>query len=266
MSLIEHVKDKIEDKEFSKDVVDSNFSRKDFSRIFAVGKTFTNVDFSQSNISNCYFRNCRFIKCDFTGTSFKDCYLKGTSFPESILKYTTFNSSHLDCSILDKSLPPEENLARDFVRTLRVNFSQVGNYEAVNKAASIEVQLTGTHLYKAAYSREAYYRGKDKYSGFGRLKAILSHSKWKFLDFLWGNGESLLKIIYSSFAFVIFMTVIISLSTPIELRELIYPVFCQFWGVTNAAVPAHYALVLTVFRLLFFSLFISVLVKRLAKR
>jgi len=267
MSLKDYVKDKIENKEFSDDVADNNYSRKEFSRVFAVGKIFTNVDFSQSSMNACYFRNCRFIRCNFTGASFKDCYLKGASFPESILKYTTFSSSHIDSSILDKSLPAEENLARDFVRALRVNFSQIGNYEAVNKAASIEVQLTGTHLYKAAYSREAYYRGKEKYSGVGRLKAIFSHAKWKFLDLLWGNGESLWKIVISSLMFVIFMSFIISLFNPVGFRESIFPVFNQFWGITpNITVTTTYALILTIFRLLFFSLFISVLVKRLAKR
>lgn len=267
MSLIDHKKEKIEDKEFSEDVTGEEYSRKDISRIFAVGKTFTCVNFSQSNVSSCYFRNCRFIRCDFTGTVFKDCYLKGTSFPESSLKYTTFNSSQLDDAILDNSLPPEENLARDFVRSLRVNFSQVGNYEAVNKAASVEVKLTGIHLYKAAYSREAYYRGKEKYTGIGQFKAVCDHAKWKFLDLLWGNGESLFKIFMSSLAFLILMSFIIFLSSANTFSDITISVFYNFWGVEsdlNIARPC--IVILTAVRLLFFSLFVSVLVKRLAKR
>ena len=267
MSLIDHKKEKIEDKEFSQDVSGEEYTRKDISRVFAVGKVFTGVNFSQSNLSSCYFRNCRFIRCNFTGTAFKDCYLKGTSFPESSLKYTTFSSSQLDDAILDNSLPAEENLARDFVRALRVNFTQVGNYEAVNKAALIEVNLTGTHLYKAAYSREAYYRGKEKYTGIDRVKAVFSHAQWKFLDLLWGNGESLFKIFMSSVAFVILMSFIIFMSSSDTFSDTISAVFYSFWGVkSDLDIARPYLMLLTVIRLLFFSLFVSVLVNRLAKR
>jgi uncharacterized protein YjbI with pentapeptide repeats len=267
MSLIDHKKEKIEDKEFSGDVSGGDYSRKEIYRVFAVSKTFTDVNFSQSNLNSCYFRNCRFVRCNFTGTSFKECYLKGASFPESSLKYTTFSSSHLDGAILDNSLPAEENLARDLVRALRVNFAQVGNYEAVNKAASIEVKLTGIHLYKAAYSRESYYRGKEHYSGFGRVKAIFLHARWKFLDLLWGNGESLFKIIMSSLAFVILMSLVVCLSSSESFGDILIPVFYVFWGVKSGLeIASPFTLVLTVFRLLFFSLFVSVLVKRLAKR
>jgi len=267
MTLIDHKKEKIEDKEFSEDVTGEDYSRKDISRVFAVGKRFKDVDFSQSNLSSCYFRNCRFIKCDFTGAAFKDCYLKGASFPESSLKYTTFSSSQLDDAILDNSLPSEENLARDFVRALRVNFSQVGNYEAVNKAASIEVKLTGIHLHKAAYSREAYYRGKEKYTGIGRAKAVFDHAQWKFLDLLWGNGESLFKIFMSSLAFVILMSFIMFMSSSNTFSDATISVFYNFWGVkSDLNIAKPYLVFLTVIRLLFFSLFVSVLVKRLAKR
>jgi uncharacterized protein YjbI with pentapeptide repeats len=264
MSLIDHKKEKIEDKEFSEDVSDENYSRKDISRVFAVGKTFTKVNFSQSNLGSCYFRNCRFIKCNFTGTAFKDSYLKGSSFPESSLKYTTFSGSQLDETVLDNSLPAEENLARDFVRNLRVNFTQVGNYEAVNKAASIEVKLTGIHLHKAAYSREAYYRGKDKYKGLGRVKAVLSHAKWKFLDLL---GESLFKIFMSSLAFILLVASIIFMTSPASFSDTTISVFYNFWGIkSDLDIARPYIVLLTVIRLLFFSLFVSVLVKRLAKR
>lgn len=267
MSLIDHKKEKIEEKEFSEDVTGEDYSRKDFSKVFAVGKTFTDVNFSQSNLSSCYFRNCRFIRCNFMGTVFKDCYLKGANFPESSLKYTTFNSSQLDDAILDNSLPLEENLARDFVRTLRVNFSQVGNYEAVNKAASIEVKLTGIHLRKAAYSKEAYYRGKEKYTGLGRVKAVFDHAQWTFLDLLWGNGESLFRIFMSSIVFVIFMSFILSVSSCNTFSDTIVSVFYDFWGVnSDLSVVKPYLVFLTIVRLLFFSLFVSVLVKRLSKR
>lgn len=267
MTLIVHQKIRIEDKEFSANITQINYSRHEFNQVFAVGKTFDGVNFSQCVFSSCYFRKCRFINCNFTGASFKDSYLRGSNFPESIFKYTTFEKSPIDDSFLDKYLPPEENLARDLVRSLRVNFSQVGNYEAVNKASAIEVKLTGTHLYKAAYSREAYYRGKEHYSGFQRIKFIFDHAQWKFLDLLWGNGESLLKVIISSTLFILFISTFNWLSNSIGISESIKASFYHFWGISNDAIISNiYIVLLTIGRLVFFSLFISILIKRLAKR
>ncbi len=229
MALIEHIKDKIEDKEFSENESEANYSRKIFERVFAVGKTFTDVNFNQTNFSACYFRNCRFIRCTFTGASFKDCYLMGSNFPECTFKYTTFSSTHIDDKFLDNYLPPEENLARDLVRALRVNFSQIGNYEGVNKAAELEVKLTGVHLYKAAYSKEGYYRTKEKHSGLNRLGYVLSHGKWKFLDLLWGNGESIARVVFSSFIFVILISFFVYTPCRISISDALFATLYQFW-------------------------------------
>lgn len=241
--------------------------KKKFERVFAVGKVFINVNFSQTNFSSCYFRNCKFIRCNFTGTSFKDCYLIGSNFPECIFKYTTFSSTHLDDKFLDNYLPPEENLARDLVRALRVNFSQVGNYEGVNKAAELEVKLTGIHLHKATYSKEAYYRTKEKYSGLNRVGYFFSHAKWKFLDLLWGNGESITRVLISSFIFVFIISFLVYSPCTMNFSDALISTLYQFWGVNSDITPPKYILMfLTVGRLIFFSLFISILIKKLAKR
>ncbi|HSB98047.1 MAG TPA: pentapeptide repeat-containing protein [Spongiibacteraceae bacterium] len=268
IALIEHKKDRIEDKEFSADTLKASFSQNEFIRVYAVKKTFEDVDFSQCSFTACYFRNCKFIRCNFTGSQFKETYLKGSRFPESIFKYTTFEKSPIDDNILETGLPSEENLARDVVRSLRINFSQTGDYEAVNKAISIEVSLTGIHLYNAAYSKQSYYRGKESYSGFNRLKFFAKHAAWKFLDLLWGNGESIPRIIFSSICFMIFIAVMIYAGNHNTglFGSFLASVY-SFWGVNSVLViPAQYTLLLTISRLVFFSLFISVLIKRLARR
>lgn len=146
MELQEHKKAIIENKEFLGEVRGENLSLTELTRVYAVGVTFVDVNFKQSNFSLCYFRNCRFIKCDFPGAHISESNFRGSQFEECDFRYTTWEKTFLDEHFLDTCLPSEENLARDLVRSLRVNFSQIGNYEAVNKAASIEVSLTGQHL------------------------------------------------------------------------------------------------------------------------
>lgn len=269
MALEDKLKEKIADKEFLSDVFSQSYSRRELTRVYAVKRTFSDVDFSQCSFTSCYFRNCRFIRCNFTGTNFKETNLRGSTYPESIFKYTTFDKSPVDAEILDNCLPPEENLARDLVQSLRVNFAQIGNYEAVNKAISIEVKQTGQHLYNAAYSKQSYYRGKEEYAGINRILYVWKHFSWKFLDILWGNGESIVKILFSAIFFVIASSLLVYIGNPEEtpLKNAFLGPIYAFWGVsTKFSIGESYMLLLTVGRLIFFSLFISVLIKRLARR
>ena len=96
MGLIDHSKQVIEDKEFSTEVRGEDLSRHVLRRIFGVGKTFVDVDFTQSELTDCYFRNCRFIRCDFTGTSIKSSSFRGSQYEEFKFQYSTWEHTHVD--------------------------------------------------------------------------------------------------------------------------------------------------------------------------
>ena len=266
MELQEHKKAVIENKKFRGDVQSEDLSTREFSRVFAVGVAFVDVSFKQCDFSHCYFRNCRFIRCNFTGANIKESNFKGSQFEECDFRYSTWEKTLLDEHFLDTCLPSEENLARDLARSLRVNFSQVGNYEAVNKAASIEVSLTGQHLYNAAYSRQSYYRAK--YKGWSRLVHAINHAHWKALDLLWGNGESIVRVALSGVAVI----VIAALFILRDHSQLLFPTafwvaFTSFWGIQSGVNLADtYMVALTVVRFILFGLFMAILVKRLSRR
>jgi len=266
MELLDHSKTLIEDKEFVADVRKEDLAQKVLRRVFAVRKTFEDVNFKQSEIAQCYFRNCRFIRCDFTGAIISRSIFRGSQYEECKFQYSTWEHTHLDEEFLDSCLPSEENLARDLVRTLRVNFGHIGNYSAVNKAASIEVALTGQHLFHATYSKQSYYRAK--YKGWNRVVHGARHVQWKALDLLWGNGESLYRIlicgIFSIFAWAVFLAwQLPQFSWPDSLGVVVR----AFWGVsTTPPVPGNHLAALTAFRFVLVGLFMAILIKRLARR
>ena len=266
MPISEHKKDKLEDKELDGAITDS-FERKELIRIYAVDATFTAVTFKQAKLLECYFRNCTFIRCDFTGTQIKDCNFKGSTFESCQFRYTSWEKTILDGEFLDRCLPPEENLARDLVRSLRVNFAQIGNYDAVNKAAAIEVKLTGTHLYNAAYSKQTYYRSLEKYQGLNRWTYIGGHFLWKLLDLLWGNGESLLRVLLSGSVAVGVAAMWLMNSLPnSRFLDAYYWAFLSFWGLPVQSVPIPLLVTMTATRFVLFGLFMAILVKRLSRR
>lgn len=265
MTLRDNKKQIVADSEFIANVDGKNYARHQLIRIFAVGIIFTKVTFKQANFVGCYFRNCRFIDCDFTGASFKETSLKGSQFEKSIFKYVSWEKTHLDDDFLDHCLPSEENLARDLVRSLRVNFSEIGNYEAVNRAASIEVSLTGQHLYKAAYSNESYYR--SKYKGWQRISHAAQYLRWKALDLLWGNGESIARIVASSFLAITLVSLFYWRESKLSFGDAFLESLWQFWGKQyTQVIPPVYSLLLTITQFVAFGLFMAVLVKRLSRR
>ena len=266
MELQEHKKAVIENKEFRGEVRGEDLSMREFSRVFAVGVTFVDISFKQCDFSRCYIRNCRFTRCDFTGAKIKESNLRGSQFEECNFRYTIWEKVFLDEHFLDTCLPSEENLARDLARNLRVNFSQIGNYEAVNKAASIEVSLTGQHLYNAAYSRQSYYRAK--YKGWSRLVQAMGHARWKALDLLWGNGESIVRVAMSGLAVIVVAALFLMRDhSQLFFADALWSTFSHFWGIQGGTnLPAAYAVVLTVIRFVLFGLFMAILVKRLSRR
>ena len=265
MALRDNKKQIVADSEFTADIDGKDYARHEFVRIFAVGIVFTKVVFKQANFVGCYLRNCRFIDCDFTGASFKETSLKGSQFDNCTFKYVSWEKSHLDDDFLDQCLPSEENLARDLVRSLRVNFAEIGNYEAVNRAASIEVKLTGQHLYKAAYSNESYYRAK--YKKWQRFLHAARYFRWKTLDLLWGNGESIARIIASSLAVIFLVSFFYWRESKLSFSDAFLESLWQFWGKQYThAIPPIYSLLLTITQFVAFGLFMAVLVKRLSRR
>ena len=265
MDIRENKKTKLEDVEFTTNITSEDFKRHEMVRVYAVDKVFTKCSFKQVNFLGCYFRNCRFIGCDFTGAFVKETNLRGSQFENCTFQYTAWEKSQLDDDFLNHCLPSQENLARDLVRSLRVNFSEIGNYEAVNRAASIEVGLTGKHLFKAAYSNESYYR--SKYKGTERLERAAQHARWKALDWVWGNGESIFRILISCFVSILVVSILYSREAKVSFFVAVMESIWQFWGKQYLqAMPPTYALALTITQFVAFGLFMAILVKRLSRR
>ena len=124
--------------------------------------------------------------------------------------------------------------------------------------------LTGQHLYNAAYSRQSYYRAKYRAA---RLAHAIAHIRWKALDLLWGNGESIVRVASSGLAVIL----VVALVLMQDHSQLIFPdalwtVFSSFWGIQSSRLPDSYLVFLTIIRFVLLGLFMAILVKRLSRR
>jgi len=127
------------------------------------------------------------------------------------------------------------------------------------------VKLTGQHLYNAAYSNQSYYR--HKYRGLERFRHAVQHAWWKALDLLWGNGESLVRVLMAGVASIVLAAFWLgSLVPSFTGGKSLERAFLGFWGVGAPTLPEEIAVVLALARYVFLGLFMAILVKRLSRR
>ena len=136
----------------------------------------------------------------------------------------------------------------------------------VNRAASIEVALTGSHLFNAAYSKQSHYRNKHK--GWDRIRQGLYHARWKFFDLLWGNGESVVRILFTGFFVQLLAALVFAYNeNEYSFLEALVLIVKSFWGIdANGSISFYYSIALTFVRYSLFGLFMTVLIKRLSHR
>lgn len=193
-----------------------------------------------------------------------------TSFAGCKFDYAIFERTIIDDDILDSEAPLEENLRMRFARSLRMNYQQIGDAKAVNKAVSVELNATSIHLYKSWASNESYY--KKKYPSFKKVKQFFLWIEFWVLDFVWGNGESILKLLRTLILAVLLIGIIdvFKSSDSYSLGNYYQGLsksFGVFFGLTVETSYSILALaIISALKLILFALFTALLVKRFGRR
>lgn len=259
------------DRRFNCDESNSKYSNYVFNRLVAKRIKFTNVDFKYTFFENCYLRNCTFDSCDFTGCRFTNTQLPNVTFLGCRFDYATFDKTLIGSEVLDTGCPGHDNLKLRFARSLRTNFQQLGDAEAANKAMLVELSATESHLKKAWRSNESYYRSHHP-GAIYRTIAFLKWTKFRILDFIWGNGESPLRL--ARFVLVVLMLMafadLVMAGDPIN--PLNYPasfvksVAIFFGTLAPESYDKTYLAAITFIRFVTIGFFLSIIIKRFSRR
>jgi hypothetical protein len=246
------------------------FAFKVYARLNAKKIKFNNVSFQHSFFDGCYFNNCIFDSCDFTGCRFIGCNLHQSSFVGCKFDYAVFERCQIDDDILEREAPREENLKMRFARSLRMNFQQIGDAKAVNRAISLELEATSSYLKKSWSSSETYYQ--TKYMGWKKVPQFFKWLEFKVLDIIWGNGEDTLKLLRSIIAvhFAIAVYDTISFGNHWDIRDYATSFISSpgvFFGIVAPHnYPVWFSSGVAATRLLGFAFLTAILVKRFGRR
>jgi hypothetical protein len=250
----------------------TSYAFKVYVRLNAKEKIIRKVNFQHSVFEAAYFNACVFDTCDFTGCRFIGCNFHLSKFSGCNFNYAVFERCQLSDEVLEEEAPQEDNLKMRFARTLRMNFQQIGDAKAVNKAISVELQATSSYLKKSWSSKETYYR--KKYDGWKRVPQFFMWLEFRILHAVWGNGEHLWKLLTSiaGVHIVIAAYDTISFGNPLNVGDYVASLLTSpgiFLGLPNAtdhAYPLLVSALITTTRLVGFALFTAILVKRFGRR
>jgi len=251
----------------------TQFKNKIYIRLNAKKIKFTNVSFEHCVFDGCYLNNCVFDNCNFTGSKFIGCNLHQSTFQGCGFRYVSFERTQIDDDAVFNEAPTEDNLKMRFARTLRMNFQQVGDAKAVNKAIVLELEATASYLYKSWSSTEEYY--KKKYSGLGRIYQFSKWIEFKVFDGIWGNGESIIKLARTIFFVLVGVSIYDMHLTADNISFNGLPLAIQhaialFFGANNETIannyPSLFLSLIIAIRLISLALLTSILVKRLGRR
>lgn len=246
------------------------YPNKLFTRLVAKDIVFEDTDFKYTIFESSYLRNCKFKNCDFIGSRFINSNFHGSSFIGCKFDYSYFEKTFVDNDILDSNAPSGENLKQRFARTLRTNYQSLGDSVSVNKAILYELAAAKEHFFKSWKSNESYYR--RKYQGFDRIKQFALWLNFKLFDFVWGNGESLLKL--ARFIFIVFLGMTVLDVVLYHDSNSILAYFSSFIKMPSVFLgttklpeyPEWYFSLVALIRLVLVGLFISIIVKRYNRR
>lgn len=246
------------------------YAFKIYVRLNAKKKTLRNVSFQHCVFDACYFNNCVFDSCDFTGCRFIGCNLHQSAFSGCKFEYAVFERCQIDDDILEREAPREENLKMRFARSLRMNFQQIGDAKAVNRAISHELEATSIYLKKSWSSSETYYR--DKYPGWKKVPQFMKWIEFRVLDAIWGNGENTLKLLRA----IIVVHLLIAFydtyqfGNPWDIKTYLASLSASpgvFFGLANPhKYPIWFSSVIAATRLVGFAFLTAILVKRFGRR
>lgn len=247
-----------------------DYAFKVYVRLNAKKQTLRKVSFQHSVFDACYFNNCNFDSCDFTGCRFVGCNFHQSAFSGCKFEYAIFERCQIDDDILEREAPREENLKMRFARSLRMNFQQIGDAKAVNRAISLELEATSRYLKMSWSSRETYYR--DKYPGWKKVPQFIKWLEFRALDAIWGNGENTLKLLR---AIVVVHLLIAFYDTyqfgnPWDLTSYLASLVASpgvFFGIaTPHSYPIWFSSIVAASRLVGFAFLTAILVKRFGRR
>lgn len=180
----------------NKEYIFNKFERCSFSKISFNNIKIKNSEFKHSVFIECYFKesdikqvsfsNCIFIRCGFYDVKLKNCEFFYTEWDHTYIKFEAIKSS----------LPNEYSYKKRICKVMANNCLLEGNMEEYKKFFFESIKAKENNYKEIILRRSDYY--KSKYSKYDSFKYVAKFLLSKLSGVVWGYGEKISNVIYSS--------------------------------------------------------------------
>lgn len=161
------------------------------------GVTYRQCDFSYSTIDRGYFHKAKFERCKFIGTRFVATNFRSATFEGCDFSYADFDRCIVSVPQLLANLPSFANVRWELLHNLRANMRALGDIRHEPDLVWQEIETEIEHWRAVSRGEGGYYR---KYTRTDRLLARLKHLRLLAERYIWGHGESLLRLFIATLA------------------------------------------------------------------
>ena len=261
---------------FVENISDEKFILHQFTDFSANDKEIKNCDFSYALFTRVYFRKVVFTNCNFTGAKFFDSNLRDASFINCKFPYAIFKFTIIRSKQVLHNLPEWPNVKINLLQNHKANANSLGDFNAVREYLLEEIEANKEHYRRARARKEHYY--SEKYKSFRSQVEIYWKSFCIYIDdFLWGHGESPMKIIRNVIVIIIILTLIqfsfvdsVAKNTIGQDWKTLWVTFKDSWkvfiGFGNIKINGWCKAILIVFRYITFGFFVRILFNKYAWR
>ncbi len=148
---------------------------------------------THNQFTDVYLNSAKFEGVDLTGTKFERCDLRHAHFSRCKLWYVEFHRCHLDFDAVRESIPQEVNLKRQFLRSLRVNASRMGDARQARKLLDLELAAEREEQYSILTACNDYFA-----ENFNLGQRITACRRWitqHIQSLVWGYGLRLDRLL-----------------------------------------------------------------------
>lgn len=249
--------------------------------------TFSKISFNKINLQHSNFRHCTFIDCYFRHSYlrhiiFENCVFINCKFSDNTIEncdfnYTEWDSTTIKYDELCNSFPIKYNHKSRLCKVIAKNFLEDGNLAEYRKFFYESIKAREEHYKEIISRRNEYY--KNTYNLHDSISYIPKLIFSKISGTVWGHGEKIRHIIFSSITIIFIFSLIYSCSSTIKgdfikkYTNALYVSFCNFLTISSNITFSNEEVLyrnLTVVEgfigTIFAGLFITALVKKISVR
>lgn len=172
-----------------------------FSDIGAKEAQFLNCTFKHCEFYDCYLVRARFVGCDLRGTKFSRCSTTMATISQCQIDYTSFYECAPSLKQVVGSLPDNPSASYRLLRNIYTESKKIGHWNELGSILIKSIQEQERHYKRIIIAHNDHYR--KQFGAWKRVQYALKLAQSRASAWLWGYGHRPLTLIINLLLYVV---------------------------------------------------------------